>query len=321
LRTVSKRIITLHSSTNVKTSLKNNKKNKKEYIQSYLMILPQLIGFCVFTIYPIAWVVHLGWFSYDGVTKTYIGWENFIRLFTRDPMYWSTLLNTFVLAIGKLIVELPLALILAVILNLKLKGRSFFRAMFYMPNVISSAIIGIIFYFMFASFEGIVNNILLALKFISEPINWFGSKSTAMFVIAVAAIWQGFGINMLFFLSALQNIPEELYECADIDGANKFRQFLHITVPMLAPVSKVIFMLAFIGSLKITDLVLVLTNGQPAGQTEVVMTYIFKYFFTNSEGSSSQIGYASALGLVTSIIIGLVTVFYLKMMKKTGNIY
>ncbi len=294
-----------------------------ETIQSYMMLLPQLIGFLVFAIYPILWVLRWAWFDYDGFSEAqYIAFNNFIRLFTRDPDYWRSLANTFILSFGKLAIELPLALILAVFLNGKLKGKHFYRTMFYMPNVISVAIIGLLFYFLFATFEGIVNNLLLDIGLISEPVNWFGQKWTAMAVIALASIWQNFGVNMLFFLAGLQNISPELYESADIDGATKFQQFFRITLPMLAPVMQVVFMLAIIGSIKMTDLVLVLTNGMPAGETDVVMTYVFKHFFSYGASSSiPQIGYASAMGFVTAIIIGIVTGIYLLTTRKMSKTY
>lgn len=301
-----------------------NKKKKKHTstIQSYLMLLPQLIGFFVFGIYPILWVFRLAWFEYNGVSEArFVLFDNFIRLFTRDGAYWASLVNTLILSFGKLIIEIPLALILAVVLNHKLKGRHFFRTMFYMPNVISVAIIGLVFSFLFSTFEGIVNNTLLNFDLIARPVNWFGYKWTAMFVIAFASIWQNFGVNMLFFLAGLQNIPTELYEAASIDGASKFQQFRKVTLPLLAPTLQIVLMLAILGSIKVTDLVLVLTNGMPAGQTEVVMTYIFKRFFSYNGTSIPDIGYASAMGMITAIILAIITGIYLKITKKMNKIY
>ncbi|MCU6710236.1 sugar ABC transporter permease [Paenibacillus sp. J5C_2022] len=295
---------------------------RKDAFQAYLMLSPQLIGFFVFAIYPIFWIFRWAWFDYDGIDAKFVGFDNFVRLFTRDPNFWDSMLNTFILSFGKLAVEIPLALALAVLLHGKIRGRHFFRTMFFMPNVVSVAIIGLLFYFMFATFEGIVNNMLFDWNWIDEPVNWFGNKWLALTVIAIASIWQNFGINLLFLLSGLLNIPADLYESAEIDGASRGQQFWHITIPMLAPVMQVVLMLAIIGSLKMTDLVLVLTNGQPAGQTEVVMTYIFKYFFKYGEGSSvAQIGYASSLGLVTAVIIGIITVIYLLLTRRMNKVY
>lgn len=297
------------------------KKRLKSSVIPYCMILPQLIGFCIFSMYPIVWVLRYAWFDYNGITAVFNGIDNFIRAFTRDAAYWNSLLNTFVLSFGKLSVEIPLALILAVILNGALKGKSFFRTMFFMPSVISTAVIGLIFSIMFSSFGGIVNNLLESVHLISQPINWFGEKWAALIVLGLASIWSNFGVNMLFFLSGLQNIPKELYESADIDGAGNTSKFFRITLPMLAPMFQVILMLAILGSLKVSDLVLVLTNGQPAGETEVVMTYIFKFFFSyDSVSASKQIGYASALSIITAIIIGIFTAIYLRMTRNMQSI-
>lgn len=303
-------------------SAANNKirSNLLHDLQSYAMLLPQFIGFFVFSIYPILWVSHFAFYNYNGLNKRFVGMDNFVRIFTRDLDFWKSIGNTLILAAVKLPIELSMALVLAVILNGKIKGKTLFRTIFYLPNIISVAIIGLIFYFMFASFEGIVNNLLLVLKIIEEPVHWFSNKWSALFVLASASIWQNFGINMLFFLAGLQSIPAELYECAELDGAGKIRQFFVITIPMLGPIMRVVCMLAIIGSIKITDLVLVLTNGQPAGQTEVVMTYIFKFFFAYGDGAQSvQIGYGASLGMVTAVILGIITVFYLKVTQKANN--
>ena len=299
-----------------------SKSNIQECIISYLMLLPQIIGFCVFTIYPIIWVFRFAWFDYNGILpERFIGMENFINIFTNDIEFWKSLLNTLILTFGKLFVEMPLALILAVILHTKIKGRDFFRTMFYMPTIISVAVIGLIFSILFSSFNGVINELLLNFRFIQNPINWFGYKWTAMSVIMIASIWQSYGINMLFFLTGLQNIPKDIYECAEIDGANKYQQFFKITLPLLAPIAQIILMLSIIGTMKVTDLVLVLTNGQPAGQTEVVMTYVFKFFFnTGLSGGGIQAGYGSALGIVTSIILGLITILYFKITKKANDV-
>ena len=179
---------------------------------------------------------------------------------------------------------------------------------------------GLIFFFIFDTANGFVNNVLM--EFGIEPVNWFGHKWTAILVIAIVSIWQGFGINMLFFLSGIQGIPADLYECASLDGANKWKSFVHITLPMLAPTMQVILMMAMIGTIQTTDLVLTLTNGQPAGQSEVIMTYIFKYFFSyGNTVNASQYGYATAAGIVLAIILGGLTAVYLKVTQKSTQIY
>lgn len=312
---------------NSHTTISKNKRNtnngiksakKMEAAQSYAMISPQLIGFIVFSLYPILWVLRYVFYDYDGVNATFVGLENLIRAF-KDISYWKTVVNTFIIAFGKLIVELPLALLAAVILNGKIRGKSAFRLLFFMPNIISVAIIGIVFSYMFSTFDGIVNNLLIGMGAIAGPIDWFANRWTANLVVMIASIWNSFGVNMIYFLSGLMNIPQELYESSSIDGANKWQQFCHITFPQLASVSQIILMLAITGGIKMNDIILTLTNGQPGGETEVVMSYLYKQFF-GAEGVSQQIGYACALGLVTSIIIGIITIVYLRVTKKATTI-
>lgn len=288
---------------------------------AYLMVLPMLLGFLLFTIYPIIYVARYSWFDYDGFTQAkFIGIDNFTRLFTRDKSFWTSIVNTFAITISKISIELPLALLFAVLLNAKRKINSVFRTFLFLPTIISTAIIGLIFSILFNSYNGIINKILIDLGM--ESVNWFGHKWTSMAVIIIAAIWSHLGINMILFLMGLQSIPKELYECAQIDGANSIQKFFKITIPMLGPVLQTILMLAIVEGLKLSDLVLVLTNGQPAGSTEVVMTYIYKYFFSTDSlsGSIAQYGYASAMAVVTAVIIGIVTVLYLRLSKKLKNI-
>ena len=260
-------------------------------------------------------------YRYNGFTSRFVGAYNFIRIFLREPDYWFAVLNTFILAIGKLIVELSLALVLAYILDKQIKFRVFFRAVFFLPTIISVAIIGIIFFFIFATYNGILNSLLMSVHIISEPINWFASKWKAMFILATASIWQNFGLNMVFFLTGLQSIPKEIYESAEMDGASEPQKFFRITIPMLGPVLQIIIMLALLGSLKITDLVLVLTGGGPAGKTNVMMTFVYDHFFGAAMGTSVDYGYSSALAVVSSIIIGIVTIIYLRFSKKSSTIY
>jgi len=241
--------------------------------------------------------------------------DNVVRIFMRDPAYWESLLNTVVLSAGKLIIEIPLALLFAVLLNKGLKGSGFFRVMLFLPTIISTAIIGLIFSLMFSAYRGVINTMLTDIGLIAAPIDWFGSKWSSMAVLGMASIWCYLGINIIFFLMALQSVPAELYECAKLDGASASRTFFSITIPMIGPIFRIVLLNAIIGSLKVNDLVLASTNGQPGGRTEVVMTYVFKYFFGYS-GRRVEVGYASAMAVVTGVFLGIITLIYLKSSNK-----
>ena len=298
------------------------KLNAVRTLQSYLMIAISLTGLALFVVYPLAWVVRYSVFSYKGFgTMTFVGFDQFVTLFTKSTAvrYWQSVKNTFVFAIGKLLVEIPLALVLAFILTRKLRGASFFRAMYYMPSMVSVAVIGVIFFYLFRHEGGVINTLLRMLG--GKGVQWFSNGWSAMLMLMAASIWQNFGLNMLFFMTGLQSISPEMYEAASIDGASNTRQFFSITVPLLGPVLQMVLMNALLGSLKVTDLVLTLTGGRPDGETSVMMTYIYGLFMGDAGVAKGNWGFAAACTVVTAIILGLVTVLYLKLTKKSADVY
>lgn len=296
---------------------------RRDTMQAYLMLAPMLIGFALFTIYPMVWLIRWSWFDYNGIANAkFIGFDNYVRAFMRDSRYWDSLFNTGFIVAAKFVLEIPLALFLAVVLNNNKKINSFFRTLFFSPTIVSTAIVGIVFFLMFEPFAGAVNQVLKSAHIISAPINWFGDKWLADIVIVIASVWKGFGVNMIFFIMGLQNIPQDIYECAEMDGVTKWQKFSSITLPMLASTGKVVMMLFIVNSIKMSDLVLVLTNGQPGGTTEVVMSYTFKYFFSYGAADTvSQYGYSSALAVITALILSVVVGLYLRLTKNVGDHY
>ncbi len=309
----------------IKAMTPKKEKTKKKYdkntvIFAYLMLTTEIIGFFVFTLYPILWSVRLSWFSYDGVASNtrFVGWTNYINVFTKDTTYWKTLLTTLQFTVLKIPIELSIALFLAVLLTKKLKGSGFFRTMFFMPHVISVAIVGLIFTNMF-SFFGIVNNYLVKAGALAGNIDWFAKKNTAMSILVIASIWQTAGINVLYFISALSNVPEELYEAAKIDGAGTWRLFWSVTLPGIAPVFQIILMMSIIGTIHTSDIVLVLTGGAPGGQTYTVMPYLTGTYVPGFADSGVNIGYGCALAVVTAVILAIITLIYNKYSAKLSE--
>lgn len=291
---------------------------KGNSVQAIIMLAPMMLGFVIFTYIPIVYILRYSLYQSNGFRETWVGLDNFVRIFTRDPSYWMSVVNVFILSAGKLAVEIPLALLLAVLLNKGLKATGFYRVALFLPAIISTAITGLIFSLMFASFNGIINGMLQSVGWISKPISWFSHKGTAMLVLGLASIWNSFGINMIFFLMALQSVPIELYECASIDGITPLKKFFYITLPMIGPTFQAVLLMAIVGSLKMSELILASTNGQPAGKTEVVMTYVFKYFF-GYDGRTVEVGYASAMAIVTGVILAAVSAIYMKGSDKIGH--
>jgi len=294
----------------------------KKRFGAYVFTFPSLLLTIVFGIYPIVWALRYMFFDYQGFgTPKFIGIDNFLRI-SRDMEFWNSVWNTFIYASGKLIITIPLSLILAVILNSKLKGRQLFRAVFFMPTIFSASVMAIIFYIIFNSYNGILNQYLLKIGIVNAPIDWLGA-SNAMLTTIIIAVWGAVGNYMLLFLAGLQSIPEDIYEAAAIDGVNPIQKMWYMTIPLLGPVLQMIIMLAITVSLKGYESIMVLTEGGPFGKTEVMYLYLYKLFFplTTSGAAVQNIGYGSAVGFTTAVIVGLVTWIYFWISKKLNNIY
>lgn len=280
---------------------------------TYAMLIPNLILFFAFVIYPIIWTTGFMLFDYNGITTAkFIGLENFIRAF-QDKSWWKAVLNTIEIAGLKLVIEMPLALCLAVLLNTKIKGRSFFRGAYFLPTVTSMASMSLVFSFMFSPYNGIVNMMLKKWGLIMGNISFLETPVSAMVTVTVISIWSAFGQNVLLILSGLQNVPEEIYESAKLDGANKMQIFFKMTIPLIMPLFKIVLMLAIIGSLNIFDSIFLITGGGPNGATEVMATYIYDFYFTS--GSVPEYGYGAALSFISAILIGIVTLIYLRISR------
>lgn len=300
-----------------------SKKKLKQTWQCYLLLTTQLIGLFVFTLYPILWTFKKAFYFYTGVPSEthFTGMTNFASLFS-DLTYWKTWITTIEFTVIKLLIEFPLAMLMAYFLNKKIRGRGFFRALFYLPSIIAVAIVGLMFTNMFDYF-GFINAILCRLKIINEEIYWLGSFKTSLTVLIAGSIWMGFGVNTLYFIAGLQNIPAELYECANLEGASKFAIFTRITLPLMGPVLQTIILLGINSTLHVGEYVIVTTNGAPGGQTLSVIAYQIAKFVPGFMDSADavNIGYGCAMSLITSVIMCLIAISYNKISSKLNSIY
>ncbi|WP_405109059.1 sugar ABC transporter permease [Paenibacillus sp. FSL K6-1217] len=290
--------------------------------ENSLFLAPSIILTLTLGIYPLIWMLRYMFYDYAGYGEAlFIGLDNFSRLL-RDSLFWESVRNTFIFAGGKLLLTLPLSLLLAVILNGRLRGSNLLRGIYFMPTVISTAVISVVFYNIFNSYNGMVNTVLMKLHLVSQPVDWLGPKH-AMLTVIIVAVWGAVGNYMLLFLAGLQSIPQDLYESASIDGANAGRRFWNITLPMLAPVAQMVIMLAIIASLKGYESIMVITEGGPIGKTEVMYLYLYKLLFPVSTGSpvTQQLGYGSAVGFATAVIVGAVTGLYFFFSRKMNKVY
>lgn len=291
-------------------------------IQCYLLLGLPLIGFFLFTLYPILWAFAKSFYYYDQIPShtLWVGFKNFGHIFTRNAEYWKSWLTTLEFTLWKLPFEVVLTLILAYFLSKRIKGASFIRGVYFMPTVISAVLCSVIFTNLFQYF-GFFNDILIKIGAISEPIDWFANKWSAMIVLVSSSVWKNFGTNVLLFTAALTNVPEELYEAADIDGANAVEKFMNITVPMIAPVFQTILLLAINGTLHVGEFIVTMTNGAPGGATHTVGSYILVNYVPGFASGTVDIGYGAAVAIITSIIYGLVAFGYNKISAKLQNVY
>lgn len=273
---------------------------------SYLFLFPMLALVVPFVVYPLVASIGITLYNWDGIGQPteYVGLANFARV-AGDPLFWNAFKHTFEYALILVPIQLTLALILALILNNpRLRGATIYRAIYFSPVVTSAALVGIVVSMLLTSLSSPLNQALIQLGLINQPIDWLGSPTFALPTIIVVGIWHTLGYNLVYFLAGLQSIPKELYEAAAVDGAGSWHRFWDITVPMLREVGAVILFLAILGSLQVFDLVLVMTGGGPYYASEVVSTYIYHFAFTPAAvQAQANVGYASAAAFFMGVLV------------------
>lgn len=296
----------------------NKKSQRATNLQMFFMLFPMIVLFLLFCVYPLIDSIHLSFTQYNGFTKPeFIGMKNYIRLI-QDKSWWNAVLNTFQLTLMAYVIQIPLSLFLAMLVNGKIKGKNFFRTIIFLPNITSTAIIGIIFFFMFSSHNGIVNGFLLNTGLIDKPVEWLGNVTSAKWIIVLLNTWGQIGYLMVLFLAAIQKVPAELYESAKLDGASKWQQFCSVTLPMLGQMFQTISMMCILNGFQLFDSVKVLTGGGPGNKTSVMALYIYNYFFTST---GAQQGYASAVSVCATFITALAGAIYYMITSKKFKQY
>lgn len=295
----------------------------KGVLQSYLMLLPNLILFLVVSVYPVIWALQYMLYEFDGISaKKFVGLDNFVRVFTRDPNFWMSVRNTLVYAGAKIVLVIPLALLVALLINRPKRLYGGIQAIVFSPTIMSSAVMALVFYLLFNVYSGEINRMLLSAGLIARPINWLG-RELAMTTVVVVAVWGGLGNYMVYFLAGLQQISPDMYESAEIDGVTPWTRLLRITIPLLGPMLKTILMLAIIQAFQDMASIMVLTNGGPFNATRVMFLYIYQLYYPASETTvfRPQFGYGAAVSIVAAAIIGVITLIYMRISKKLDDIY
>jgi len=265
-------------------------------LPGYLFIMPWLIGLVVFTLGPFIASLYLSFTDWRILgTPKWVGFDNYQRILTTDPLFRTTLRNTVYYAIFHVIGVNVMALALAQLLNQKLRGFVLFRTLFYLPTVTSGVATALVFSLMFNGNTGIINA-ALRLVGIKGP-NWLFSETWTMPALIAISIWD-LGVPMLIYLAALQNVPVELNEAALIDGANRWQRFRNVLLPLISPTIFFNVMVSVIGSFKVFTLAKVITEGGPANATLFYVLYLYRQAF-----ESLRMGYATALGWILFLII------------------
>lgn len=282
----------------MKKSLKYKYRNELEVLP---FLLPGFLLLLIFIFYPIVKNFYMSLSDYNiflDRMNEFVGLDNYIKAF-KDVMFWDSFVNTALYSVVTILPQMAIGLILAIIINTKIKGAFMFRILYYIPVITSWLIVSLIFRYLFESGDtGLINYILLKTGVIPNAISWFSNRWTANAVIWILAVWKGIGWNMVVFLAGLQGIDKTYYEAAEIDGANVYQKVRYITVPLLKPVTFFIMTNLLVGSFNVFTQVYVMTNGAPMGRTQVLLSYMYKVAFTDF-----QIGYSSALSVVVGVFI------------------
>jgi len=287
------------------------KRRIKTNIIGYSFILPNLIGYFIFIFIPVCFSFLLSVMEWDGsqTPMKYVGVKNFARLF-HDSTFKISLSNTFFYAIFTVPITVALALLIAVLLNQKIKGIVIFRTAFFFPYIASLVAVGAVWNMLFQPDFGPINEFL---KFIgiSNPPRWIASTKWAMPAVIIVSIWKYMGYYMIVYLAALQGISKELYEAASLDGANGIRKLRYITIPLLTPTTFFVVIMLTVQCFKVFDLIYVMTQGGPGRSTNVLVNHIYNTAFTDF-----KFGYASASAIVLFIIVLIVTLIQFRGEKK-----
>lgn len=264
----------------------------------YLFVAPTVLVYLLFILWPVFASWYFAFYDWEGIgwPSRFVGLENF-RLVAADAFFWGAFRNTWAYALGMVLIQVPLALVVAVVLNdPSLRGRTVYRTLFFLPVVATTAVVGVVLAIMLSPTGGPINSFLVGSGLVERPLNFLGTAQLALPTIIAVGIWKSFGINLVYWLAGLQSVPPELYEAARIDGAGAPQLLRHITLPSLQPIAITILVLSLIASLNVFDLVQVMTGGGPYFASDVVGTYIFRTAF-GIDQPIPRFGFASAAGV------------------------
>lgn len=276
-------------------------------ITAVVFLLPAVLVFAVVVVWPVIQSARYSMYSWNGLgpLSDFVGLDNYRQLLA-DPIFWKALGNNIFILLWSLAVQIPLAVMLAILLTGRIKGLGFFRTVYFSPFVLSSVVVGLLWQWVYNPSFGLANSLLGSIGLEQLKSSWLGSERTVMASIMVVSTWRDLGFYVVILVAAIQGIPEELYSAAKVDGASGWQLHRYITVPLLRRTLLTVSVLSTIGALQFFDLVWVMTGGGPYHSSEVVTTYMFKMAFQLRDW-----GYATTLAFVLFCITFVVVVAFL----------
>ncbi|KZN23390.1 sugar ABC transporter permease [Haladaptatus sp. R4] len=263
----------------------------------YAIVLPKVFIFAAVLLIPFLGAFYVSLHQWEPLAQShpFVGIDNYVRL-VQDPIFWDALINTAGYSLALLVFDVPIALGLALLLNMNLRGTKFYSAAIFLPVVTSWVVVSLIWSWIYNPQYGLLNTMLGTIGL--PQLSWLQSSKTALASIALMSIWKHIGFNMVIFLAGLKGIPDDLYEAAIIDGANRWERFRYVTLPLLKPTTFFVFIVTLVFSFRVYTQVYVMTNGGP-----VHSTYTIVYYFWQTGFQQFEMGYASAIAVVLFLLV------------------
>lgn len=305
---------------------KKDKGLKKGNKWPYLFCLPFLAAYFMFNLFPMLYSFQLSFFDWNGVgVKKFVGIQNYITLFTKDPLFLKSLGNTIVLMVFSTPITVFLGMMVAYLLFDIGRGKRFYQTVNFFPYITTPVAIGFIFSYLFDWQSGYINKLLVGLGVISEPVYWLQSVAASKAIVVIMVVWRYLGYYMTIYLAAMTSMPAEVYEAAAVDGATRFKMFTKITVPMLKNTTMFLIVTSIIGGLQMFEEPKLLFsgwasigNGQTGGPGNTVLTTVWK-FYNDAFNMDSKLGYGSAIAYSLFVFIILFSIIGFKITKGRGG--
>lgn len=290
---------------------------RKDSIIAYILLSPALLLYSVFIFCPFLYGFFISLNQWDGFTDMkFVGLSNYLGIL-KDELFYNAAWHNVLYAAGTVIGKVGISLFIALLLNRRGKGLTFFRVVFFFPVVMSFVAIGVLWQRMYDPNLGLLDMFLLKTGIVSRPIEWLADPGLALWSLVMVDIWKWAGYHTVLFLAGLKTIPTDMYESSYIDGAGSWKKFRYITIPQLMPVTLINITVSLMGAFSVFDLVYIMTKGGPYRSTEVMMTYMYD---TTFGGSGSNFGYGSAVAYILFVFILIITIIHTKFMNKQDSL-